>query len=614
MDRPGIRECWMAARGVRTAEHAADVVEHLRPRTQGFFRTRAPIALQLLRAAREGRLIWYGPRSFAVLRTPADRPIEGAGRMLRWIDRQWALLTPAGAFLAFVVSTVLLMVALRAAIGAPAAVLGVSVAGLVLVAYVASDQLVAIAQMIWRGLRSLVRPAPRPDETAAETLPYERWSTMVFHHDGEDRTAVALLDEVERRLVGLAGDDAVLACPAAGVTTGAMRDRVTEWAEGQRPGEGRPAVSVRRPRRPPARPSRVAETGAFFFVYLAIVAVGLVSFASTVNGMERSACPAGCADRPATFAAALRWAWYRLAFQDPPGVHPATVWARMIGFMIGVFLPLTILMAAASISHYRRYRAGLRKDFLAMMDETLGRDRILLVVATETERTAVLDWVHTRLGTRPGPDFAGRHPVYRLGVIGEVEVLLAQCGSGVTSPVSAGYSVPELIADWSPRYVILLGICYGLREEEQRLGDVIVGRRLQVINLRVGEEETRDLGDATTAGHRLVERFAVAEPPEGVRVWQGTLLSWDVLVDFPPLRAWLRERYRGALGGEMEGAGVSAASIREGVEWIVVKGICDWGQGKSDDAQRLAASNATALVLGLIEARAFAHRHRPVRA
>jgi hypothetical protein len=83
MDHPAIRECWEAARGLRTAEHAADVVEHLRPRTQGFFRTRAPIGLQLFRAAREGRLIWYGPHSFAALRTPAERPIEGAGRMLR---------------------------------------------------------------------------------------------------------------------------------------------------------------------------------------------------------------------------------------------------------------------------------------------------------------------------------------------------------------------------------------------------------------------------------------------------------------------------------------------------------------------------------------------------
>jgi nucleoside phosphorylase len=196
-------------------------------------------------------------------------------------------------------------------------------------------------------------------------------------------------------------------------------------------------------------------------------------------------------------------------------------------------------------------------------------------------------------------------------VIGDAEVVLAQCGPGITNPVSAAYSVPELIADWHPRYVIMLGICFGLKEEEQRLGDVIVGRRLQVVNLRVGEREIRDRADATTAGHRLVERFAVAVPPPGVRVWQGTLLSWDVLVDFPPLRAALRARYRDALGGEMEGAAVYAASVRAGTEWIVVKGICDWGTDKNDKMQKLAATNAATLVLNLIEAGAFAHRPAP---
>ena len=115
------------------------------------------------------------------------------------------------------------------------------------------------------------------------------------------------------------------------------------------------------------------------------------------------------------------------------------------------------------------------------------------------------------------------------------------------------------------------------------------------------------VGDASTAGHHLVERFTVAVPPPGVRVWQGTLLSWDVLVDFPPLRAALKDRYRDALGCEMEGAGVYAASVRAGIEWIVVKGICDWGQHKNDGAQGLAAGNAAGLVLGLIEARAFAY-------
>jgi nucleoside phosphorylase len=607
VERPGIGDCRAAARAVRSAEFADDVVGLLRPRTHGFFRTRAPVALQLFRASREGRLIWRGPNSVAVVQAPGDRAVEGSVRWLRHVDRQWSQLVLLGEFLAFVLS-LLVLVALRGALGATTVLVCAYIAELLFLVFIAADQLTGLGRMIWRGLRSLARDTPRPDETAAESMPYEQWSMVLCHH-GEPAGAAALLDEVKRRLTGLAGDNSVLACPTAAVTTTEMRDRVAAWADGLRTGVEWPAVSVLLPRRRPVRAPRVTETGAFFFVYLVLAALVVVSMASVVAGWERSACGDDCASRPATWATALEWARYRLVYRDPPGLHAATFWARSTGVMIGVFLPLTLVMAAGSVAHYRRYRMALRNEYLAMMDEAAGRDRILLVVATEAERKAVLE----RAGVAPSPDFSAGHPVYRLGVIGDVEVLLAQCGPGVTSPVSAAYSVPELIEEWHPQYVILLGICFGLREDEQRLGDVIVGRRLQVINLRVGEGETRDRGDAITAGHRLVERFAVAIPPAGVRVWQGTLLSWDVLVDNELLRAGLRARYPDALGGEMEGAAVYAGSVRAGIEWIVVKGICDWAHAKSDAAHGLAAANAAALVLDLIDARAFAHRQGVMR-
>src|SRR3569833_1191948 len=117
----------------------------------------------------------------------------------------------------------------------------------------------------------------------------------------------------------------------------------------------------------------------------------------------------------------------------------------------------------------------------------------------------------------------------------------------------------------------MLGFCFGLREEKQSLGDVIVGLRLQTLNLRMGETEVRQRGDVVTAGHRLFERFVAAEDPTAYRVWRGLLLSWDVLVDSAALRAWMKNSFPDAEGGEMEGAAVYAATVRELVECIVVK-------------------------------------------
>ena len=63
----------------------------------------------------------------------------------------------------------------------------------------------------------------------------------------------------------------------------------------------------------------------------------------------------------------------------------------------------------------------------------------------------------------------------------------------------------------------------------------------------------------------------------------------------PKLTKFLRKRYPDAIGNEMEASGVWAASERENVHWIIVKGICDWGMDKTDDFQPLAASAAVSL-------------------
>ena len=595
-----VRDCWDGARSVRAAEFGRGVVGFLRPRSLGFSRTRAPISLQLYRAAGDGRLVWRGPDSFAMLQRPADRRAKGSGWALRWVDRHWFVVVMLGEF-ALLVGSVLVLVALRRAVGQVAVLYGAYLAEIVFLAVIVADQITGLLKMVWRGVRSLLRGTPRTDQVAAETLPFEQWVMALCHHVPEGG-ASALLDDVGRRLTTLAGSDAALACPRDGITTDDMRARVAVWADGLQTGHENPEVNVRLPRRLPAVAHRIGETGAFFFVYCGLVLFALASLASVVAGWERSTCGASCANRPATFARALEWIGYRLVWRDAPGLAAETFYSGVMGVLVGVFVPLTVLMAVGSLLHYRRYRAALRTDYQTAMKDAFRRDRVLLLVATQVEREAVLQ----RAGGYR--DLSGRHPVYRLGVIGGAEVLLAQTGPGVTSPVSAAYSVPALIDEWQPRYVILLGICFGLREEEQRLGDLIVARQLRVINVRVGETEIRDRGDAVTASHRLVERFTVAEPPPGVRVWQGVLLSWDVLVDSARMRAALKARYRDALGGEMEAAGVYAACVRADVEWIVVKGICDWGQDKTPEAQGPAAANAATFVLDLIEAGAFAHQ------
>jgi nucleoside phosphorylase len=77
----------------------------------------------------------------------------------------------------------------------------------------------------------------------------------------------------------------------------------------------------------------------------------------------------------------------------------------------------------------------------------------------------------------------------------------------------------------------------------------------------------------------------------------GLMLSGEKLVDHPALRQLLLDNEPEAIGGEMEGSGIYVSANTGKVDWILVKAMCDWGDGKKKSSwQRTAAKHATTVV------------------
>jgi hypothetical protein len=76
----------------------------------------------------------------------------------------------------------------------------------------------------------------------------------------------------------------------------------------------------------------------------------------------------------------------------------------------------------------------------------------------------------------------------------------------------------------------------------------------------------------------------------------GTILTGAKLVDNLDFREQLRVCEQEAIGGEMEGAGLYVACHDQKIDWILVKAICDFADGRKaqdkDSRQALAAKNA----------------------
>ena len=72
------------------------------------------------------------------------------------------------------------------------------------------------------------------------------------------------------------------------------------------------------------------------------------------------------------------------------------------------------------------------------------------------------------------------------------------------------------------------------------------------------------------------------------------------MLDSRPELDELKSRFPDAVGGEMEASGLVAASSRHGIEWIVVKAICDWGDSKEKMEQKQAADNAAEFAMRIV--------------
>jgi tetratricopeptide (TPR) repeat protein len=160
----------------------------------------------------------------------------------------------------------------------------------------------------------------------------------------------------------------------------------------------------------------------------------------------------------------------------------------------------------------------------------------------------------------------------------------------------------------------MVGIAFGINEQKQSIGDVLVSEGLRLYDLqRVGTDQDGNLkivprGDRPHASPSLINRLQVAKASwdeSKAKVRFGLILSGEKLVDNIDFRGQLLKFEPEAIGGEMEGAGLYVACQNSKVDWILVKAICDWADGQKakdkDARQQLAAHNAATLVLHALQ-------------
>lgn len=237
---------------------------------------------------------------------------------------------------------------------------------------------------------------------------------------------------------------------------------------------------------------------------------------------------------------------------------------------------------------------------------------VLLVTVTDTETDAVYDVLNEHHARLQKNVFIG-NIVYRdLGTIGGARTFLVRSEMGTSGLGSSLLTINASIQALRPDAIIMVGIAFGLKPDGQKIGDVLVSRQLMLYDLqRVGTDTTgayqiRPRGDRPAAAPRLVNNFRAGRDTwRKVESHFGLILSGEKLVDNQDFCDQLRDIEPEAIGGDMEGAGLYVAAQDQKVDWIVVKAISDWANGKKHESkeanQQLAARNAAEFVFHVIE-------------
>ncbi|HLF96316.1 MAG TPA: hypothetical protein VI457_04155 [Methylococcaceae bacterium] len=244
---------------------------------------------------------------------------------------------------------------------------------------------------------------------------------------------------------------------------------------------------------------------------------------------------------------------------------------------------------------------------------------LLLVVATTIERDAVLDQFRNEHGCTIDEVFAHRRTYFKISGIAESKILLVQCEIGSGGVGASQATVRDAIDDLNPGSIVMVGVAFGMKPDTQEIGQVLVSKQLRPYEMqRIGTVDGGAVytprGDQVTASSKLLSKFRAVEYSWSGKVSFGLLLSGEKLIDNRDYRESLAKQEPEAIGGEMEGTGLYAAAADLGKDWIIVKGICDWADGKKNDnkdaLQREAAAKSAAFVIHAILRGAFSQQNR----
>ncbi len=243
-------------------------------------------------------------------------------------------------------------------------------------------------------------------------------------------------------------------------------------------------------------------------------------------------------------------------------------------------------------------------------NEYLQDITLLIVTATELETKNTHEKLTSIDDSNSIYKVSFREITLYLGKLGHYLIAHVQCTMGASSRSSSTLTIRNVLDICSSiKAVIMVGIAFGVENKKQEIGHVLVSKSIiPYDSKRIGVDKVIPRGIETPASQVLLDRLRALEIENNYdfKITQTRLLSGETLVDNLEFRNSLKELYPDSLGGEMEGTGVAAACGAK-YDWVLIKSICDYGDGKKNknknNNQKIAIENSLKVLLDLLNYR-----------
>lgn len=226
---------------------------------------------------------------------------------------------------------------------------------------------------------------------------------------------------------------------------------------------------------------------------------------------------------------------------------------------------------------------------------------ILIITVNQHETAAVSKELEAIAGSpKHGQGAKHLEPYEEYGPINGQRVVHVVARMGSSQSGGSRDTTRKAIEDLNPQLVLAVGIAWGTKEDQgQSIGDVLLSHQVQMASPAKLTDDAVILRGAraemSSTPIKLIEATARQQFPD-LTIHTGVVFSRDDLFDTLELRNKFRDSVPEAVGGEMEGQGIYEAirDLNADVQWLIVKGICDWGYKKNVDREEKEANQITA--------------------